>query len=280
MKGAFMTAMTALDPSPDATEFTLTELAQATDVSARTIRYYQSEGLLPRPERRGGQAVYDQHHLARLRTIGTLRAQGLRLQTIRTVLGESGEPASEVVDLLGPGIAGAAWLATSARTLDEGELADLLGDAYPEQVGALVATGYLERRTGPDGRKVWFAPSVPQLRGALELHVIGADFAFSRWAADLLRVQLREYCEALVERWIREVGQLYRGDGTAADLASRLETLRAVAWQSAAHVMAEEIGDALRRSDEIRARLEADDIDVAGGRPPARQTPGATGAET
>lgn len=240
--------------------FTITELEKVAEVPARTIRYYQSEGLLPRPSRRGGQAVYGPQHLERLRSIAALQGRGLRLQTIKAVLGNTGEPTSEVVDLLGPSIAGAAWLATSERELDEGELADLLGDAYPDRVADLVSTGYLERRQGADGRKVWFAPSVPQLRGALEMAAIGTDLELSRWSADEMRVVLRDLSERLVAKWITEAGKIYHGTASRAEFEQNLERIRAVAWQSAAHVMAEEIGSAVHRTDEIRERLAAGDI--------------------
>lgn len=246
----------------DDREYTLAELGRSADVSVRTIRYYQSEGLLPKPSRRTGQAVYAQHHLERLRSIVALQSKGLRLQTIRTVLGEGGEAGSDVVDLLGPAFAGAAWLATSARTMDEGELADLLGDAYPEHVGALVTAGYLERRTEGDGRKVWYVDSVPQLRGALEMYSIGTEFELSRWSAGVMRARLREVCELLVARWISESGGKYHGNATQAEFDENLERIRAVAWQSAAHVMAEEIGRALGHADELRARVEAGDFDL------------------
>ncbi|MFD1813989.1 MerR family transcriptional regulator [Rhodococcus gannanensis] len=258
-----MTDMTV--DGPGASAYSLAELARAADVPARTIRYYQSEGLLPRPSRRAGQAVYDRLHLERLRSIGALQSRGLRLQTIREVLGESGESTSDVADLLGPEIAGAAWLATSARTLDEGELADLLGDAYPDQVGSLVSVGYLERRLGPDGRGVWYCASVPQLRGALELRTIGAALELSAWASNELRARLRDMSELFVGRWIAESGRLYRGTATREDFDAKLERLRAVAWQSAAHVMAEEMGRAIQRSDEIRERVVAGDFDFGAG---------------
>ncbi len=255
-----MTAPTQPHVDEDASEFTLAELERVVDVSARTIRYYQSEGLLPRPTRRGGQAVYGQQHLQRLRSIAALQAQGLRLQTIRSVLGE-GEPAVEVVDLLGPEVAGTAWLATSARTLDEGELADLLGDAYPDDVPDIVAAGFLERRTGPDGRGVWFAPSVPQLRGALEMRALGTDFALSGWSAEAMRVSLRDLCERHVAKWLSEAGRHFHAEQSQASLEAHLETIRAVAWQAAAHVMAEEITAAVHRGDELLARVESGELD-------------------
>ncbi len=41
-----------------ATEFTIDELSARSGIPSRTIRYYQSEGALPPPERRGRVARY------------------------------------------------------------------------------------------------------------------------------------------------------------------------------------------------------------------------------
>ena len=52
----------------------------------RTIRWYQSEGLLPRPRRAGRVAMYDAEHLSRLEAIRDLQAHGLTLTAIRRLL--------------------------------------------------------------------------------------------------------------------------------------------------------------------------------------------------
>ena len=59
------------------------ELAQAAGVSARTIRYYIVEGLLPPPDGAGLGASYDQTHLDRLRLIRHLKDTYLPLREIR-----------------------------------------------------------------------------------------------------------------------------------------------------------------------------------------------------
>lgn len=247
-------------PRPDeaaTSEYSLDELAQTSGVSQRTIRYYQSLGLLTRPAHRGNRAVYSAAHLVHLQAITQLQGEGLRLQTIRSMLNGADGGGTRVVDLLGPNVAGSAWLQTSARTFDEGGLADLLGDAYPDQVSALVSAGYLERRAGPD-RGVWFAASVPQLLGALELLRLGTAIELSAWSADRMRSQFRQLCEEFAVKWISESGRLYTGDATQQEFEANLETIRAVTWQSAAHVMAEEIEKVIHRVDEIRDRLQAD----------------------
>lgn len=68
----------------DATDggFGIGELAERAGFTARTIRYYTTEGLLPQPRRRGRCAVYDETHLARLELIRTLQSAGLSLAAI------------------------------------------------------------------------------------------------------------------------------------------------------------------------------------------------------
>lgn len=59
------------------------ELAQVTDVTPRTIRFYVAEGLLPPPAGAGPAAVYTAAHRDRLRLIGVLKARYLPLKEIR-----------------------------------------------------------------------------------------------------------------------------------------------------------------------------------------------------
>jgi DNA-binding transcriptional MerR regulator len=63
------------------------QLAGACDVSVDTVRYYQSRGLLPAPEREGRVAWYGPQHVAAIDRIRSLQAKGLTLQAIGRVLG-------------------------------------------------------------------------------------------------------------------------------------------------------------------------------------------------
>jgi len=62
--------------------FRLAELAAATGVSARTIRYYIAEGLLPPPEGVGPAAVYTAAQRDRLALIAILKGRYLPLREI------------------------------------------------------------------------------------------------------------------------------------------------------------------------------------------------------
>ncbi|MEU7561675.1 MerR family transcriptional regulator [Streptomyces eurythermus] len=67
--------------------FTIGELAGATGLSVRTIRFWSDEGVLaPAARSSGGYRLYDTASAARLELIRTLRELGLGLEEVRTVL--------------------------------------------------------------------------------------------------------------------------------------------------------------------------------------------------
>ncbi|MGV9625575.1 MerR family transcriptional regulator [Streptomyces sp. NPDC003487] len=67
--------------------FTIGELARATGLTVRTIRYWSDEGVLtPVARSAGGYRLYDAASAARLELIRTLRELGLGLDDVRRVL--------------------------------------------------------------------------------------------------------------------------------------------------------------------------------------------------
>ncbi len=69
-----------------AEEFLIGELAQKTNVSVRTIRYYISQGLLPAPDTRGRYTVYDREYVERIKLIKRLKDAFLPIKEIRSML--------------------------------------------------------------------------------------------------------------------------------------------------------------------------------------------------
>ena len=82
-------------------EYRVGEIARAAGVSVDTVRFYQSRGLLPAPERRGRTAIYSDAHLERLRRIRTLNRQGLTLEAVGRIVRESDEGQEVKESLLG-----------------------------------------------------------------------------------------------------------------------------------------------------------------------------------
>lgn len=67
--------------------YNIDELAYLSGIPSRTIRFYNTQGLLPPPIMRGRVAYYDQEHLLVLRMIRDLKErQNLSLDTIKQLL--------------------------------------------------------------------------------------------------------------------------------------------------------------------------------------------------
>ena len=122
------------------------ELAELAGITVRTLRFYRERKLIPPPRREGRIAWYDDHHLARLRTISALLERGHTLNGIAE-LAEAFDHGRDVADLLG---LGAPTEETPVRLTPE-ELADHFGpEATPENLAASLDLGYL----GTDGEQI------------------------------------------------------------------------------------------------------------------------------
>lgn len=122
------------------------ELARAAGITVRTVRFYRERGLIPPPRREGRIAWYDDHHLARLRTIAALLDRGHTLSGIAE-LAEAFENGRDVGELLGIGEPSEE---TPVRLTPE-ELADrFAGEVTPENFAAALDLGYL----GTDGEEI------------------------------------------------------------------------------------------------------------------------------
>lgn len=71
---------------PPAESYTLDQIAAATGLTPRTIRHWTARGLFEPPPFQAAATRYGRDHLARLRAIQQLRAQGLLLDAIRARL--------------------------------------------------------------------------------------------------------------------------------------------------------------------------------------------------
>jgi DNA-binding transcriptional MerR regulator len=127
-------------------EYRTEELARLAGITVRTLRFYRERKLLPPPRREGRIAWYDDHHLARLRTITALLERGHTLNGIAE-LAEAFDHGRGVGDLLGMEVP---TEETPVRLTPE-ELADhFAGEVTPENLAAALDLGYL----GVDGEEI------------------------------------------------------------------------------------------------------------------------------
>lgn len=234
--------------------FDIAALADAAGVTPRTVRYYQGQGLLLPPERVGRRTRYGPEHLDRLRQIAQLRDRGLRLESIREVFAARSTGQTAAVALLGPDLASETWLEGASRSLTAVELAEVLGDEHLGLLGDLEAAGYVRQVESEEGVR-WFIEDMPLLLGALSLAQLGTAVQLSGRGRDLMRSRIRRMAEDLVRMWAAEQGQQFAGTATTEALLPQLDQIRAVAWQSAAHIMAQEINRAVNRANELAPQV-------------------------
>jgi DNA-binding transcriptional MerR regulator len=83
--------------SPGEHDLTIEELAERSGMTVRNIRAHRARGLLPPPEVRAQTGFYGDEHLARLRLIQEMQADGFNLQAIERLLSGSYGAAEQIV---------------------------------------------------------------------------------------------------------------------------------------------------------------------------------------
>ncbi|WP_370268755.1 MerR family transcriptional regulator [Streptomyces sp. V4I8] len=122
------------------------ELARLAGITVRTLRFYRERKLIPPPRREGRIAWYDDHHLARLRTISALLERGHTLNGIAE-LADALDHGRGVADLLG---VDAPTEEEPVRLTPEELAARFEGEVTPENLAAAMDLGYL----GTDGDEI------------------------------------------------------------------------------------------------------------------------------
>lgn len=144
------------------------QLAAACEVSVDTVRYYQSRGLLPPPEREGRVAWYDAEHARRIREVRSLQRRGLTLAAIKRVL--DGDPGRVDSDL-------AAAVAAARGDGDREELLPL--EAFSQRSGVPASLIQAVEREGIElGRRIggeirYTTADIDMVRAALRLLEFG-----------------------------------------------------------------------------------------------------------
>jgi DNA-binding transcriptional MerR regulator len=126
-------------------EYRMEELARLAGITTRTLRFYRERKLIPPPRREGRIAWYDDHHLARLRTISALLERGHTLNGIAE-LADALDHGRDVADLLGA----APTEEEPVRLTPEELAARFEGQVTPENLAAALELGYL----GTDGGEI------------------------------------------------------------------------------------------------------------------------------
>jgi DNA-binding transcriptional MerR regulator len=137
-----------VDRHPETTEYTIDQLAQVTGMTVRNIRAHQSRGLLPAPVVRGRTGYYGPEHVARLRMIVEMQADGFNLGAIGRLLRNTA-PGTATSALNFSHALREPWEDEQTEFVDATELAARTGNSVPdpellhrtEQLGLIVPVG-------------------------------------------------------------------------------------------------------------------------------------------
>jgi len=233
-------------PASDEELFTIDELAAETGVPSRTIRFYQSKGTLPPPERRGRVAYYKTEHVERLKVIAELQDRGLRLDAIRDALQQVEQGGDSLQAWLGMGdTLQAPWSDDQPIVLTEEELYERVGGHRPGMIAELRNNGMIERQ-GNSRPATYIVPSPGLLDIGIQLDRAGVDAAIGYEAANIMRSKISRMTDELVDFFAESAGQGFALRGEPEDVARAFEALRPEGMRAVQLIFAQEIERSLR----------------------------------
>jgi len=224
-------------------DLTIDEIAAKSRIPSRTIRFYQSKGVLGAPTVRGRVAYYGPSHLERLKLIAQLQDRGLRIDAIRDLTARIDRGELDVGEWLGlDAEIRAPWGEDRPRTMSEAEILEMAGPARRDGLLAdLVRKEVISRRDAD----VFFVPSPTALRLVLKLEAGGVGVSAAVGAMKILEKHLgrasQELAEFLLERARRD---------EVFESATGVEELRPIALDAVRLVFAREMEKVMREMAE------------------------------
>jgi DNA-binding transcriptional MerR regulator len=215
---------------PEEATLTVEQLAYETGMSVRNIRNHQSRGLLPPPEVRARTGYYGPEHVARLRLIQEMQAEGFKLSAISRLIGEHGADADRFVGLRQAVTAPLDGEAPEVLTREE--LVERFGVdddrllSRAEKLGFLVAL--------PDER--YEAPSPALLGAAEEVLGMGISLAAALAAIEKLARNSQSGARTFVTLFVEELWKPFDEAGRPeegwTEITAAIERLRPLAAEA------------------------------------------------
>lgn len=189
----------ASSPPEAEADLTVEQLAYETGMSVRNIRNHQSRGLLPPPEVRARVGYYGPDHVARLRLIQEMQAEGFKLSAIERLIGEHGEDADRFVGLRQAVTAPFATEAPEVYTREE--LVEKFGADDDRLIEKAKKLGLLVDL----GEDRYEAPSPALIRAAEEVLAMGIELPAALAAIEKLNRNAQSSARTFVDLFVERV---------------------------------------------------------------------------
>lgn len=234
-----------------AEELTIDELARATNTTVRNIRAHQSRGLLPPPSIRARTGYYGPEHVARVRMIQAMQAEGFRLKAIERLLDRPDEAAEQIFSF------GRTLLRSFGDTRSEfattEELSERLGGPLdPRSVRKAEKLGLIRSL----GEERWEIRNPPLVSAGEQLIALGIPLSHALAVAEKIEQHTRSIARAYVRLFVSDVlgGEdiSNRSADEWAGVEQALERLRPLALEairaSFEHAMGEQVEAQLHKA--------------------------------
>jgi DNA-binding transcriptional MerR regulator len=214
----------------DEATLTVEQLAYETGMSVRNIRNHQSRGLLPPPEVRARTGYYGPQHVARLRLIQEMQAEGFKLSAISRLIGEHGADADRFVGLrqavTAPFATEAPEIISRSELVERFQVDDDRLLAKAQKLGLLIDLG----------DESYEAPSPALLGAAEEVLNMGVPLPAALAVIEKLNrnseAAARNFVNLFVDELWKPFDQAGRPDDGWAEITASIERLRPLAVEA------------------------------------------------
>jgi DNA-binding transcriptional MerR regulator len=215
----------------DERQLTIDQLAQASGLTVRNVRSYQSRGLIPPPQVQGRTGYYDAEHLARLQLIREMQAQGCNLTAIAHMLEEARGSGEEVLgftrSLMAP------FETEAPEIVEHGDLVKRLGGSIAPELLAKVEKLGLVIPITDDSFEV---PSPILLTAGEQLVALGVPLDAALDMLDKLRRETQRIAQTFVRIFLEYIWKPFddagRPESDWPQVRAALDQLRPLASQA------------------------------------------------
>lgn len=216
-----------------AEELSIEELSERVGVTPRNIRAYQTQGLLPLPERRGRTGVYGPDHVTRLEMIRDMREQGIGLPAIERLTAWGEGMAPEELRAVAATLLGG-LVDEEPQVFEQSDVYEVWGeDIEMETLERAQRAGFFEPRE--DGTVLVRSPTL-RAHG-MQLRTMGGTFEDAVELTEVLREHLEAiaaafnqlFVERITERVLEDSGPDPEGAEALKRVAQALELAKPMA---------------------------------------------------
>jgi DNA-binding transcriptional MerR regulator len=235
-------------------DLTIEQLAAETGMTVRNIRSHRARGLLPAPEVRDRVGYYGPTHVARLRMIQELQADGFNLKGIQKLVNQSVGTAEQFLSFRR---SLDEWDSEQPRTFTAAELGERFGPDLDKQLDRAVRFGALV----PVGDDRFEAPYPSLLDAAEGVVATGVPLDHALSVIDKVRKSCKSVSNDFVKLFLEDIWKPFEAEGFPeerwAEVRGALDALRPLSLQALAAVyrmtMSDEVEKALGRQLERMA---------------------------